>query len=94
MTTAWNPEPHNLLTPRAGLSIGIPTRNAACRGMKAPSEEEPCKKGMKNLIKYINLVRSQETEVTSTPTRFVENVVITTKGLQDRKNLLLDERTM
>ena len=27
---------------------------------------------------------SQETEVTSTPTRPVENVVITTKGLQDR----------
>ena len=27
---------------------------------------------------------SQETEVTSTPTRTVDNVVITTKGLQDR----------
>ena len=37
---------------------------------------------------------SQETEVTSTPTRPVENVVITTKGLQDRNNLLLDGRTM
>ena len=35
-----------------------------------------------------------ETEVTSTPTRPVENVVITTKGLQDRNNLLLDGRTV
>ena len=35
-----------------------------------------------------------ETEVTSTPTRPVENVVITTKGLHDRKNLLLDGRTV
>ena len=37
---------------------------------------------------------SQETEVTSTPTRPVDNVVITTKGLQDRNNLLLDGRTV
>ena len=37
---------------------------------------------------------SQEIEVTSTPTRPVENVVITTKGLQDRNNLLLDGRTV
>jgi hypothetical protein len=37
---------------------------------------------------------SQETEVTSTPTRLVENVDITTKDLQDTKNLLLDGRTM
>ena len=29
---------------------------------------------------------SQETEVTSTPTRPVDNVVIATKGLQDRNN--------
>ena len=36
----------------------------------------------------------QETEVTSTPTRPVENVVITTKGLQDRSRLLLDGRTL
>ena len=28
----------------------------------------------------------KETEVTSTPTRPVDNVVITTKGLQDRNN--------
>ena len=34
------------------------------------------------------------TEVTSTPTRPVKNVVITTKGLQDRNNLLLDVRTV
>ena len=32
----------------------------------------------------------QETEVTSTPTRPVENVVLTTKGLQDRNIQLLD----
>ena len=30
----------------------------------------------------------------STPRRPVENVVITTKGLQDRNNLLLDGRTV
>ena len=36
---------------------------------------------------------SQETEVTSTPTRPFENV-ITTKGLHDRNNLLLDGRTV
>ena len=36
----------------------------------------------------------QETEITSTPTRPVENVVITSKGLQDRNNLLLDGRTV
>ena len=34
------------------------------------------------------------TVVTSTPTRPVENVVITTKGLQDRNNQLLDGRTV
>ena len=33
-------------------------------------------------------------EVTVTPTRPVENVVMTTKGLQDRNNLLLDGRTV
>ena len=37
---------------------------------------------------------TSETEVTSTPTRPVENVVITTKGLQDTNNLLLDGRTV
>ena len=36
----------------------------------------------------------QETEETSTPTRPVENVVITMKGLQDRNNLLLDGKTV
>ena len=35
---------------------------------------------------------SQETEVTSTPTRPVDNVVITTKGLQDRNIHILDGR--
>ena len=33
---------------------------------------------------------SQETEVTSTPTRPVDNVVITTKGLQDRNIHIID----
>ena len=33
-------------------------------------------------------------EVTSTPTRPVENVVITTKGLQDRNKLILDGATV
>jgi hypothetical protein len=37
---------------------------------------------------------SQETEVTSTHTRAFENGVITTKGLQDRNNLLLDGRAV
>ena len=32
--------------------------------------------------------------MTSTPTRPVENVVIATKGLHDRNNLLLDGRTV
>ena len=32
--------------------------------------------------------------MTSTPTRPRDNVVITTKGPQDRNNLLLDGRTM
>ena len=37
---------------------------------------------------------SQETKVTSTSTRPVENVELTTKGLQERNNLLLDGRTV
>ena len=41
----------------------------------------------------ITSVTEVKTEVTSTPTRLVENV-ITTKGLQDRNNLLLDGRTV
>ena len=40
------------------------------------------------------MTRSQETEVTSTPTRPVDNVVITTKGLQDRIIHILDETTV
>ena len=36
----------------------------------------------------------EETEVTSTPTRPVDNVVITTKGLQDIKKQLCDEKTV
>ena len=37
-------------------------------------------------------VEVEETEVTSTPTRSVDNVVITTKGLQDKNNNCLMER--
>ena len=37
---------------------------------------------------------SQETEVTSTPTRPGDNVVITTKGLQDRNINILDGATV
>ena len=37
---------------------------------------------------------SQETEVTLTPTRPVDNVVITTKGLQDGNINILDETTV
>ena len=37
---------------------------------------------------------SQETEVTSTPTRPVDNVVITTKGLQDRDIHIIDGTTV
>jgi len=37
---------------------------------------------------------SQETEVTSTPTRPVDNVVITTKGLHDRNINILDGTTV
>ena len=37
---------------------------------------------------------SQEIEVTSTPTRPVDNVVIITKGLQDRNVHILDGTTV
>ena len=55
-----------------------------------------CPVGLSGLLQHFQQVNcpSQETEVTSTPTRPVENVVITTKGLQDRNNLLLDGRTV
>ena len=36
----------------------------------------------------------QETEVTSTPTRPVDNVVITTKGLQNRNIHIIDGTTV
>ena len=45
-------------------------------------------------ISWLDNCPSQEIEVTLTHTRPVENVVITTKGLQDRINLLLDEKTV
>ena len=38
----------------------------------------------------VEVTYSQETEVTSTPTRPVESVVITTKGLQNRNIHILD----
>jgi hypothetical protein len=37
---------------------------------------------------------SQETKETSKPTRPVENVVLTTKGLQERNTELLDGTTV
>ena len=49
-----------------------------------------------NQLELIYLVScpSQETEVTSTPIRPVDNVVITTKGLQDRNINILDGTTV
>ena len=49
--------------------------------------------GIFQLIRDLNCP-SQETEVTSTPTRPLDNVVITTKGLQDRNIHILDGKTM
>ena len=43
---------------------------------------------------YLCFCPSQETEVTSTPTRPVDNVVIATKGLQDRNINILDGTTV
>ena len=42
----------------------------------------------------VEALPSQETEVTSTPTRPVDNVVITTKGLQDRNIHIIDGTTV
>ena len=44
--------------------------------------------------KISDMIPSQETEGTSTPTRPVDNVVITTKGLQDRNTNILDATTV
>ena len=42
------------------------------------------------LLKFLTVnCPSQETEVTSTPTRPVDNVVIATKGLQDRNTNII-----
>ena len=45
------------------------------------------------MLKFLQIISdlnsncpSQETEETSTPTRPVENVALTTKGLQEKKN--------
>ena len=46
------------------------------------------------MLKLLLLLPSQETEVTSTPTRPVDNVVITSKGLQDRNIHILDGTTV
>ena len=43
---------------------------------------------------FLHRCPSQETEITSTPTRPVENVVLTTKGLQGRNTQLLDGTTV
>ena len=45
-------------------------------------------------IIYVCFCPVQETEVTSTPTRPVDNVVITMKGLQDRNIHILDGTTV
>ena len=42
----------------------------------------------------VEVTSVRETEVNSTPTRPVENVVMTTKGLQDRNIYILDGTTM
>ena len=47
-----------------------------------------------NTFKYHVNCPSQETEVTATPTRTVKNVVITTKGLEDRNIHILDGTTV
>lgn len=38
-TIDWNPDPHNLLTPNAWRSNGIPQCKSTCRGKNAPSED-------------------------------------------------------
>jgi hypothetical protein len=42
----------------------------------------------------VNNCPSQETEVTSTPTRPIDNVVITTKGLRGRNIHIIDGTTV
>jgi hypothetical protein len=41
-TMDWNPDPHNLLIPRAGFSTGIPTCRLTWRGKKMESEDVFC----------------------------------------------------
>ena len=41
-----------------------------------------------------NSCPGQEKEVTSTPKRLVDNVVLTTKGLQERNKQILDRKTV
>jgi hypothetical protein len=47
-----------------------------------------------NNSNYSQILISQETEMTSTPTRPVDNVVIATKGLQDRNINILTGTTV
>ena len=47
-----------------------------------------------SILLNIMYLRRWETEVTSTPTRPVDNVVIPTKGLQDRNIHILDGTTV
>ena len=52
--------------------------------------------GLLSLIRHFQQVLwvLKETEETSTPTRPVENVILTTKGLQERNTQLLDGTTV
>ena len=62
---------------------------------QATNKNSKFKKPTITVISDLNSVNCpcQETEVTSTPTKPVENVVITTKGLQDRNIHILDGTT-
>ena len=77
----------------------LPIRSNTNRLLQLSLEMQP------DIIYYIKLLfypvklnlkssPSQETEVTSTPTRPVDNVVITTKGLQDRNIIILAGTTV
>ena len=45
------------------------------------------------MLKFLQMAEMGFFEDTSTPTRPVENAVLTTKGLQERNTQLLDETT-
>ena len=50
--------------------------------------------GLLSWVQITDVVRSLYTEVTSTPTRPVDNVVIATKGLQDRNTNIIAGTTV